>query len=110
MPTYQFGVSIAGLSTYGQEQSFEETDSQSVAEVKDANGDIHETVAYGDNMEECSAEVIEDTTAADTAAGSEITLGGKTYIVTERTISQENESYRKRSIKGRRKVTAGTPA
>lgn len=110
MPTYAFGVDASGVSTYGQPQSFEKSDEAEIAEIKDANGDIHENTPYGDNNESMSFEVIRDTAAAALNATSELTIGGEVFYLTKVTLSEENESYKKYKVEGTRKVTAGTPA
>jgi|DEB0MinimDraft_6_1074348.scaffolds.fasta_scaffold178721_2 hypothetical protein len=108
MPTEVFGVTLVG-TTNGQAQSAEFTDSQEVAMSRDANGDIHNTVVYGDNNETMTHELVQDTSAAAIAAGDDITVNAKDYHITEHKISQSNSDFQKLTISGQRKVVNGTP-
>ena len=112
MATYQFGVTGTLTTAYGIIQNFKVTNSGSTDEVKDADGSTVLVHNY-DEINECTAELIHDTTQAAPGFGDTITTtgpGAGKYQVMSVDQTEDNGSHRKLSVTLKQWVDNSLPA
>lgn len=103
MATLVFGVTSTG--GYGVLQSLQETESVEIAEGRDADGKVTDQKAYS-KTSEAQSEGLFDTGDSVAGAGTSLTIGSLTGLITNKQVSEENTGYKKISVTVQKKDSA----
>lgn len=101
-----FGVA-SSVGSYGELQNITLTNTCEIGEARDEAGDVCDYTAYNEKME-VSGEYVFDGTAP--LAGAVITAATYKIVLTEVTVTESNQDYKKMSFKGHRYLTNAKPA
>ena len=98
--TRKFGVTsdVAGLSAGCIVNSITHNFNSDTAQARDEKGRLIDLAAYGEN-EEISIEGL--TTGSGVSNGSVITIGGKNYLVTSTSTTENNTAFQTQSVTAR---------